>query len=330
MAKAFQLNLAAHSVAGLWRRDKLLQQARALPWCNAQPVDCPDELVNQGPGALIQFDTNFKAAEIMLAAVCQGVPIGFVGSGGQARPNCRSRMLEASASLHFPFNRRAARNLAKRGTRRSAISVCGDPLEDLAHEHHAPSTEKADIIVALDETRLLDDEARILWSALSRLYGSGAIERVLWLGEGPSRRTSSAGISRHPVPGTGSFNERFSVLTGRRIIISDIDWVLDLAPVMGWSICLVRPQPDRPELAVRCRARLCPFDPERLPVEILSMLMQSPVSDRNTSRPAGKRAAELILSHLERLFWRGAMSPAVSTSVSCAGPGMLLTDGAGQ
>lgn len=301
MARQIELLLAAQSEAGRWRRDAVFSAAMNRNWCDARMVDRSDQLAADSSSALVVFDAGIRTAEIMLAAVCRGMPVAMVGSGEHARPESLRRMIEASGILHFPFSRRAARNLSKTGVTRRSMTVSLDPLLDHLAEICPESGETCDVVVALDETRLLDREARIIWSALHGLYRKGAIERVHWIGTGPSRCEPSAGIDCIAVESGARLSSLVSRLDAGQIVISDIAWVLDLAPTMQWSLVQVRPDANRPELAKRCQSRICPIDLDRLPVDILAMLMR-PAADR-THRilPRRSEACDGILDGLEAL-----------------------------
>lgn len=301
MARQIELLLAAQSEAGRWRRDAVFNAAMNRNWCDARIVDRSDQLAASPSSALVVFDAGIRTAEIMLAAVCRSLPVAMVGSGHHARPESLRRMIEASGTLHFPYSRRAARNLSKTGVARRSMTVSLDPLLDHLAECRPDTGEAFDVVVALDETRLLEREARIIWSALDSLYRKGAIERVRWFGTGPSRCEPSAGIDCSPVETGADLSGLVSSIDAGRIVISDLDWVLDLAPAMQWSLLQVRPDPDRPELATRCQSRVCPIDLDRLPVDVLAMLMR-PVADRKQRiLPRRSEAGDGIVDGLEAL-----------------------------
>ncbi len=301
MARQIELLLAAQSEAGRWRRDAVFNAATNRNWCDARIVDRSDQLAAGPNSALVVFDAGIRTAEIMLAAVSRGLPVATVGSGHHARPESLRRMIEASGTLHFPFSRRAARNLSKTGVTRRSMTVSLDPLLDHLAECRPAMGEACDIVVALDETRLLNREARIIWSALDSLHRKGAIERVLWFGTGPSRCEPSAGIKCVAIESGESLPSLVSSIDSGQIVISDIDWVMDLAPTMQWSLLQVRPDADRPELAARCQARICPIDLERLPVDILAMLMRPGVDRKHRILPRRSEASDGILDGLEAL-----------------------------
>lgn len=301
MTRQIELLLAAQGEAGQWRRDAVHAAALKRNWCDARIVDRSDQLAAGPNSALVVFDAGIRTAEIMLAAVCRGLPVAMVGSGHQSRPESLRRMIEASGTLHFPFSRRAARNLSKTGVSRRSMTVSLDPLLDHLAECRSGIDETCDVVVALDETRLLEREARIIWSSLDSLYRKGAIERVRWFGTGPSRCEPSRGIDCIPVEEGESLSALVSSIDAGQVVISDIDWVLDLAPVMKWSLLLVRPDADRPELATRCQSRLCPIDVERLPVDILAMLMRPDADRKHRVLPRRSEASDGILDGLESL-----------------------------
>ena len=284
MAIGLAVAAAAFTQSARWRRDVFLDQARQTRWCSGWKVE--DSSSPADAGLLMLFDDTVDSANLALAAAGQGVPIAMVGSGHRTQPGSVTRMVQACAGLHFPYDRRAARNLARTGAPRRDITVTADPLTEYASRLSGDTEGTVDLAIMLDPKRSSPAEIDRLRTALGMLEARGAIVSATWL---DSEKATDLPIT-------------LSTLNRARVVISDQDWVLDLTPVFGWRTVLVRPEPDRPQLIAQYGSRLSGFDADRLTVDIMTALMQ-----RDRPRPefatGNTGTLQPLMKRLEAIAW---------------------------
>lgn len=303
MAIGLAIAAAAFTQSAQWRRDVFLDQARQTRWCSGWKVE---DASNPADASLLMlFDDTVDSANLALAAAGRGIPIAMVGSGQRAQPGGVTRMVQACAGLHFPYDRRAARNLARTGAPRRDITVTADPLTEYASRLSGDTEGAIDLAIMLDPARSSPTDIDRLRTAVERLETRGAIVSATWL---DSEEATDLPIT-------------LSTLNRARVVISDLDWVLDLTPVFGWRTVLVRPEPDRPQLIAQYGSRLSGFDADRLSVDIMTALM---MRDRPHPEFATHVTGSLhpLMKRLEAMAWdhRFAPNPAPRAPASAHTP----------